>query len=81
MKKLEVLRLYNKYNLHYPPKMLFDLWNDDDNIDHDLLKILFQSPKKRNFVIYCNEKFLDKLDELCDSYITSQLNKENERSK
>lgn len=75
MIKSDVLKLYNKYGIYYPPKMIFDLYKDDEDIPDSILISLFTPPKPREFIAYGSSEFIDKVEKAITDYIKNEYNK------
>lgn len=45
-----------------PFRMIVDLYGDDEEIPKGVIEALYHTPKEREIVIWCNEKFADEFD-------------------
>lgn len=73
MTKSEVLKIKRKYNLHYPPDKLFDIWEDNEDIPNDILEFLFykEEQEERPYIMCCGEKMYNKIQESLKNYINA----------
>jgi hypothetical protein len=69
MIKSEVMKLREKHGVYYPPKMLFDIFGDNEDIPNDFLLACFK-PKdpNRDLVIWGNEAFIAQFEKAMDDY-------------
>lgn len=69
MIKSEVLKLYKKYNLFYPPRIIFDIWNDEDEIPNEMLIYFFSPPEHQHITLFAGVKFINEFESAIKEYI------------